>query len=1540
MKKSLVVFFLLIISTLSLYSQKRTFRDTLTFVEDLKLYMKIAMSDKEIVAELDTFSLYWSRNKIGEMYKLGIVLVSDAMVRRYAKPQTHFFYYLKTINGFVRKNRLKDYQEWEFGLLELVDIQNEMMTKVEAYLLFSSNLINYNILIETSTLAWKSSKSDFEMFNDVKTQTLTVKMEDFNLTCYSKSDSFTISNTKGVLYPVEKKFVGENGMITWERTGLSKDSVYALLQIYEIEMSAGYLKAEKAALTHKKYLGSKSYLGIVEDKLMGASLLKTPTYPKFTSYDDNVLIKNIMPNANYRGCFNMEGNKFVGKGTEDGYANLDIIVDGQNFISVASKSFNFFKDKRVTRKKDTIFYEKVSAAEAMSVIRLSKKDSIYHYGISFEYNDTSQIYSFSRFSEDETESPFIDTYHQLSIYAGEIRWKYGDIVLYVYTTPRAAMKTAVFESNEYFSMKKYNLLKGYDETNPLVVIKNFWKTDSLNNTIFETKELQKYINSNGRYLQEDMIHMQLYKLAKEGFVLYDPKTRVAVIQSKLFRYISNRTKTDYDGIFISSKLDGYYGVNGIINLKTLRLDVIKPEPTVLSNSKQVGFLADTVTIFKNKDMKFNGVVNAGLLEISGKSFEFNYNNFMIDLEKIDSVTIVAKDSTGKYLKVASKMEKTSGYLEIDAKKNKSGRDTTLKGYPTFHTTDTAFVFYDYTDAEKYPRDKFFFKVDPFTIKEAGDIRKDSLRSAGTFVSGIFPDLSVTMTIQFDNSLGFDDPFEKLPIYDGVYTGNVSMNNKNGLTGKGTITYLTTTAMSEFFRFSPAKVESEITTVTVDALTKDKIPTIEHAKSDFAQANTTKAKFDWIQKDSLIEIFNEKEGIEMYDKFSNLMGQINISKYGITGQGRFRIKDIVNTTDVKSTDIKADAFLVARNFDFNVQSLSVDTTNFYIEAEEESARQFQAFAYQSFIDVAKQTSYFTTNYDTAEVRLDINQYNCQIDHYVFDMQLDSIYMGSGIKEYDDQKYFTTNTIARDAMRNSLSKAAEKKKVRMTGSWFTSTNPEQENLNFYSEISTFDLRLNKIIAKKVELIEVADANIYPQGEYINIYRNARMDKLNAAEIIAPRDSQYHVIKYATANIYGKNSYTGTGEYTYSYNSQKFYFTDIKVDANKQTIASTKILVKDSLPLAFMLSPDFAFNGDINLFARNEYLKFDGYTFILNTCDQIKNEYFKFTNFINQDSVYIPLDSASLTLNKRNVYAGLMINNPSLKNQAYEPFIYSAFTSPMQNVVAHKPIITAEGDLYYDKKDSYYKVASLAKLKDPSLQGNYVALHKNYCFFFAEGDIDLNANLGDFKIKTVGNVLHKLSDNQVTIETIMGMEFYFIDRLLKIISDKILENFLLDGINVSSVSFNKNLTNWVGNAAADKLREDFTLFSGFNKLPKDFETYSFLLSNVKLNWDTTATAYRSVGNIEIANIKNTVINKTVPAYLEIKKGSAGGDELSFFIQASDDTWFYFLYRGEYLFTVSSNDDYNAQIIGLKAKEKKKGDIEISIGNAENALAFKNSF
>ena len=115
----------------------------------------------------------------------------------------------------------------------------------------------------------------------------------------------------------------------------------------------------------------------------------------------------------------------------------------------------------------------------------------------------------------------------------------------------------------------------------------------------------------------------------------------------------------------------------------------------ISDSLNVRIKPDSsvIMLLQNRDIKFNGTVNAGNFEISGKGFTLKYDSFFINLTHIDSINfyITEKNSRGQEIrrKVSNSMvgadsvaaaagglgdiSKSSGTLFISSANNKSGK---------------------------------------------------------------------------------------------------------------------------------------------------------------------------------------------------------------------------------------------------------------------------------------------------------------------------------------------------------------------------------------------------------------------------------------------------------------------------------------------------------------------------------------------------------------------------------------------------------------------------------------------------------------------------------------------------------------------------------------------------------------------------------------------------------------------------------------------------------------------------------------------------
>ena len=144
-----------------------------------------------------------------------------------------------------------------------------------------------------------------------------------------------------------------------------------------------------------------------------------------------------------------------------------------------------------------------------------------------------------------------------------------------------------------------------------------------------------------------------------------------------------------------------------------------------------------VQVKKNRDLSFSGTIEAGKFGIYGKTFEFKYDRFKIDLNNIDSVKIAVQsfETAGTAINdirfVKTVIERLKGELLIDDPGNKSGAKG-LSEYPRLISHTDSYAYYDRPEIEKgvYTRNEVFFKIAPFTLDSLDNFRTEQIQLKG------------------------------------------------------------------------------------------------------------------------------------------------------------------------------------------------------------------------------------------------------------------------------------------------------------------------------------------------------------------------------------------------------------------------------------------------------------------------------------------------------------------------------------------------------------------------------------------------------------------------------------------------------------------------------------------------------------------------------------------------------------------------------------------------------------------------------------------
>ena len=1427
--------------------------DSIKFVQEMSGFFIDARQKEGGEYMKKKFIPIFYSGKFSEKEKQVIYSTCNIMLKKRMKPFPDFKNYLSTMMNFVSSKQTEEsFDAWQESLEKI--IENSTSKVFADFLTTSELLFSENILYKSSTVTWSSDDNRYVFEYD---SLPVIIFSAINLKCDSKGDSTVIYNTSGIYYPTEGKWIGKGGKVNWIRTGFDDNTVYAELKEYKIELKTTSYRADSVIFYNTIYF-DKPLLGKLEEKVLPNITEKNASYPKFESYNKRFQIKNIVEGVDYDGGFSMIGPKFVGAGSTEENANLIFYRNKAPFLIASSKVFIIRKDG-------------ITSEKAAIKIYLDK-DSIVHPGLQMKLITEDKELTLFRDGKGISQSPYFNTFHNIDMDFEALYWKIDEPVMNMQVIKGSAQTSAHFESANYFSTGLYQKMLGMDNTHPLVLIKEV--TKGFNSRELQADDIARYM----RFTMEQVAPM-LLDLSNLGFVSYNTENQKVYVKDKLFEYLeANAQKRDYDVIEFNSDIAGK--PNATLNLLNFDLTMRGVSKIFLSDSQNVYIrpLQEIITLKKNRDFIFGGSVHAGLFDYYGKEFSFEYETFKINLIKVDSLSIRVKagerDIYGNQnlVRVKTVIEDIQGDLLIDGPNNKSGTKD-LSHYPIFNSRKESYVYYDRTSIQDgaYSRDKFYFKLEPFTIDSLNNFGNDALAFKGRFVSaGIFPDFDENLTLQPDFSLGFvrKTPPGGYQVYGNkaLFENDIKMSHE-GLRGDGTLKYLTSTTWSDDFIFYPD---------SINALAQKYNLEEQMGKVEYPAVFAESAYIHYMPYKDVMEVHKRDKPLVMYNTQAESHGKLYLRPGGLTGSGLMTFA---------KAEMEANLYKYGQNEFFS------DTAAFRLSSITSSEIALKTDKVNAHVDFTNRKAKFVSNGGSSKLEFPSNQYICFMDQFTWfmDRENDGIEVsGSGKANFSDP----TNS-----------------GLDLNGSQFISINPQQDSLTFFSPAAKYDLKENIIYAKGVKYFNVADAIIYPDSGNIVIEKKAKMRTLSNSRILTNYVTRYHNIYNSIVNVFGKRSYTGSGYYDYvdeTNTKQKIHFNNIAADSTAQTYAEGEIQDTEK----FTLSPNFEYKGKVKLQANNQFLTFDGTCRIQQSCETLPKNWFKFKAEIDPEAIYIPLSSSELIdENNGKLGAGMMISSDSTG-------IYSTFLSKKQKATDEN-VLTAEGFLFFDKATREYRLSNMERLSEVSLPGNYISLNTNDCIFYGEGKLNFGANLGQVKMNPVGNTIHSLIDNMATFDLIIPVDFFFDESAMEKMATQMQKSSSAEATNYSRPTFEKGLRELLGKEEADKLISQLNLYGSYRKFPSEL-IHTIMFTDVKFLWDTESNSYQSKGKIGIGNIYKNQVNKMVNGNIQIIK-KRSGDILNIYLELDGGIWYYFNYQRNIMQAISSNEEFNTILKELKSDKRK---------------------
>lgn len=1520
--------------------------------------------------------------------KKQIIKTSNFFIKKRASKSSHFVHYFEIVMLMNESGRDPNNYTVLEEMIEKTLIKEHQSIKSVDDLIKSLIFLHKKGIMYSNRgiINWKTSATDFKL---ILNKTLTIEYANTDLICNDPHDSLMILNTSGTFIINKHLWKGKGGKVSWEKTGLPLNEVYAEIDDYTIDLNKREYKVKSANFTYSKY-SLDTIKGSFHDKLQNVSKKEKKNFPRFEAFE-YVTIENVVENVNYEGPFTMKGAKFLGTNAKKDYGHIEILKDDTLRVMADSRAFTF-KD------------EDIRGNDTKIKILIEDKD-INHPGVLFRYKidtlkNNARKVEMTRIDKGMGQSPFFNTFHNLEMDVEQVLWYIDSSKIEMNNLVGAVSASGKFKTLDNFDIVEYRKMQLSDKQHPLVTIKKYEERYKTRGKI-DLKGMVRYTKR-----EKHTVNQMLMRMAYKGFITYDVKTEEGIILPRLYNYLKFKSgKGDFDILSVDSKIDSSRAARKTSKIASLDLksknkglSIKNVSEVPLSSIHNVVCIPDSgeIVMEKDRNFTFSGTLKTEFLEFYGSGFAFNFDSFKFDLKNIDFLKIfirgdtlpnlsvidrdqdffypegkgrgqgIPKEEVYKVLDenlestdtlirkevVKSRIENITGYLRIDSTVNRSGIEK-FHQFPIFTCTDTALVYYDkyYEEVDgisieekildgKYDREKFYFQINPFTVDSLGDFTANSWDSPGTFHSSIFPDFKENLKIQIDTildefanlddsinyqtiySLGFIRPdsvtydvYKDVGEVQGVAYNSIKLSNK-GLHGVGNLKYLTATIESSDFVYFPDFMVTDAFNVIVEESNDGTEYAESLGESNFVEWLPSKdsliissgLKLDnediindnWdIYKTTKLNIDQNRKPIEMYDGQAILTGQSIITPSEHIGWG---------TMEFENSELTSSKFVFKMNmYDADTADFLIKPTGFLIPA-------FEAYNVNSHIDYSESKGLFKSNGSSSKALFPVNEFMTYMDQFEWDIDKNEIEVGVALST--------------DSTRS--------------GSEYVSTHRQQDSLRFMSYSSGYSLEDYILRCYEVDSINVSNGTIFPDSTII-IKPKAEIDPLYNTVLKADNTNRFHIITDATIKILGRNEIKGMGTYDYVYVEKNEYGEDttiiykIKFDAvtavRKDSIirAYGKIEENKNNKIKLNLSEQFVnFIGNVELFTNEKMLRFKGVVSLNNDkCTALQTESIQFEGKIDPDSTVLEYTSEPTNASGSKITSGFFSTKDT---------IYTAFLSKSKSYL-DVPFFADSGVLYYNKRNSEYIISSKEKYQNPDTIGNILAFNNKYCYMTAIGDLNLDAKLGQVKLKTIGNAKHNFATNEISLNTFLSIDFFFNEKASELIADKVFESASLVGIDVGSDTYQRALEDLLGVRAAEKLNAELERSGEFKRVPQQLNNL-FTFSEVYFKWDTISLSYKSEGKLNLAIMNDRQLNKAVSGYIEIIKKNTG-DEINILIEPNGADWYFFQYVGGTMFAISGDSEFNKLMREGKENEREnkvenEPDFKYRVGDADARKIF----
>ncbi|NJB85391.1 hypothetical protein GGR26_001136 [Lewinella marina] len=1341
------------------------------------------------------------------------------------------------------------------------------------------------------------------------------------------TDSINIQETRIIVDLANSTYVGKGGRTDWQRVGLPGD-VFVRLVDYRIDPQRNHLTSDSAHLQYPTYFGDRIIYGTFEDRLQSGGPRAAGDVPEFVSDNPMLTADNIGEGMRMRGRFELHGARAYATTEAEGESRVFFEVtgeDGNHRMRAQATQFVVIPGERLTGQK-------------VQVALYFGQDSLVHPSASIDVDIPESLVKLKRTTSSSDAAPFYHSKNRFDIDADNINvYLRGDSAVVGRKTVSFQEKGDVaFTSENYFDHRDYLRIKALAGFHPLELIYRYRYQMAFGSDTLSANALANYFQEG---LTAKSIESALFDLQERGFLSYDREKDRVILQPKLAHYVeSEKEAKDYDKLKIVSRTEE---LNAYLDLKAGTILVEGVQPIQLNAKKQVAIrpFAEQVAIVGDRNLDFGGQVYAGGAILSGSDFHFRYEPYYIQFDSVKYIDLFLpeggeiKDGVRR-LSTASRIENVSGYVLLDAPKNKSGSED-IGYFPSIQTRGPSYIYYDKADtASLYSRDSFYFELAPFSLNNLDSLTETGLGLKGELVSGgIFPRMERTLSIQEDGSLGFvttTDSLGQMAYGDrGNYRGQVTLNN-GGLVGNGTFSYLEAEITSPEIRFG---VDSATTTAQSFVLQQSDDPARPVPQVEGQEVDVTFRPYG----DSLVVTPREGGTFAIFGTGDHTFdGPLVLQPKALRGGG---------TLDWSQASV------TSADFRFGAQSVGVDTALVNIKSlADDGSIALTTSDVNAQFDFATGSAEFRNNGTAQVTELPFIQFKTSSDRFSWDMAAGDI---------------TFNT--------------EEGKDR-----FTSINPDQDTLTFTGNSAVYDNLAGQLEVGGVPYIVSADARIIPGDSAVVVGSGGKVAQLTNARIIADTLNQYHVIERATVDIAGRKEYTASGFYQYNvgdhqqeFELQNIVGTRVGKGLMSEKATATRAQGEIDEETAFYIDDKTRFYGTIELDAGSKELAFDGYARI--ESEKLPAaEWFVVQSEGDKNNLVLQTEGV-LDPSAKPLYTGFYLSKP-------DRHVYPALIQTPDRRVDH-PILDAAGVFTYDEDRDAFLFGDSTRINDPSSHdGNLMIFDQESGIVSGDGALGIGGRLKYISMKSYGTISMELptqyapepedefalseeesntadttdaedepetlTDNmflleeeaedapatdvtelsltvaapaeeqypETNVEMMAAIDLILPGPLLSIMANDIVSG----AYSAPQLAINQKVPFATAGittlfpAGPDRERAIAGLTADAMDLPPAINRHTFLFSDMKMRWNTDYQSFVSTQPMNgLASVAGRPVSRRFESYLEVKMTTGGDDRLYLFLKSPSETYYFFGFKDGILNVVSNNNAFMNELRDTKPKD-----------------------